>query len=261
MADEKNSREYILQSVDNALRVLDSFNSMEPEMGVSELSRKLGLSKSAIFRIVSTLEARGFLTQNPGNSKYRLGLKLLRLGELVLNQHDLVMAVRPFLKEIVEFCDETAHLVVLEQEKTTFIDKVESARVVKMGSAIGESLPAYCTATGKVLLAALPPEKLDDYIKKTELNNYTSKTITEPDLLKQHLGDIKKQGYAVDNEEIEEGLVCIAVPLRNSSAQIIAAISISGMAVRMKRDLDGKIQLMKQFSKRISMQALGWNPS
>ncbi|CEO88660.1 IclR family transcriptional regulator [Syntrophaceticus schinkii] len=130
------------------------------------------------------------------------------------------------------------------------------------GSAGSESLPAYCTATGKVLLAALPPEKLDDYIKKTRIKkSITSKSITEPDLLKQHLGDIKKQGYAVDNEEIEEGLVCIAVPLRNSSAQIIAAISISGMAVRMKRDLDGKIQLMKQFSKRISMQALGWNPS
>ncbi|AKX93118.1 IclR family transcriptional regulator [Moorella thermoacetica] len=254
MAKEK----YILQSVDNALRILEAFSANEPELGISELSRKLGLSKSAVFRLVLTLQSRGFLSQDPVTGKYLLGLKTLYLGGLVLKQMDLVKIARTHLEELVKKSAEVAHLVVLEQGEAVFIGKVESQRPMMMGSYVGARMPAYCTATGKVLLAHLPSEELENYLRNTTFTRFTSNTITNPEKLREHLISIRTQGYAVDKEESEEGLFCIAAPVKDNGGKVLAAISISGPAGRLEKRWEEFRELVISAAENIS-RSLGWN--
>ncbi|MGI9952152.1 IclR family transcriptional regulator [Moorellaceae bacterium AZ2] len=250
---------YILQSVDNALRLLEAFSAAEPELGISELSRKLGLSKSAVFRLVLTLENRGFLVQDQSSGKYRLGLKNLYLGGLVLRYMDLVKLAQPYLEDLMRKTEETVHLVILERGEAIFIGKVESARPMRMGSYVGARMPAYCTATGKVLLAHLSEEELEDYLKRTPLKRFTPYTITEPEALRRHLLTVRQQGYAVDQEESEDGLMCIAAPVRDRSGRVIAAISISGPAGRMDRRREEFKDLVVSTADGIA-KVLGWHP-
>ena len=250
----------ILQSVDNALRVLESFSVTEPELGIAELSRKLGLGKSTVFRLVSTLAARGFLTKNPANDKYRLGMKALYIGGLALRQIDLVKDSRPFLDTLVLKSGEAAHLAILDEGHIIFINKAESGRAMSMGSTIGARMPAYITATGKTLLAHLPDDELEAYLRQTQFKRYTANTITDPDQLRSCLQEIRARGYGTDMEESEEGLMCIAAPVRNNRGQVIAAMSISGSAVRMRRRFDEFRQLVMEQAEELS-RSLGWNPS
>jgi len=152
-------QEYVLGSVNNALRLLEAFNPEKPEMSIAELSRALGVSRSTAFRLLATLQIRGYVTQDPVTNKYRLGLKLLHLGGFVQRELTLCREARPFLETLSRKCGETVHLAILEQEEVIFIDKVESYRPMRMGSYVGARMPAYCTGTGKVLLAHLPEEK------------------------------------------------------------------------------------------------------
>lgn len=250
----------ILQSVDNALRLLESFSVTEPELGIAELSRKLGLSKSTVFRLASTLQARGFLAQNPANDKYRLGMKAVYIGGLALRQINLVKDSRQFLETLVLKAGEAAHLAVLDQGYTVFINKAESGRAMSMGSSIGARMPAYITATGKTMLAHLPDEELEAYLRQTEFKRYTANTITDPERLRACLMEIRARGYGTDLEESEEGLMCIAAPVRNNHGKVIAAISISGSAPRMHRRFDEFRQLVMEQADSLS-QLLGWNPS
>ncbi|MCG0239985.1 MAG: IclR family transcriptional regulator [Firmicutes bacterium] len=254
-----SNRRAILQSVDSALRLLETFSRAEPELTLAELSRRLGLGKSTVFRLLSTLEARGFVERNPETGRFRLGLKALYIGGLVIHRINLITGSQLALERLVRESGETAHLVVYERGEAVFVNKVESSRTVTMGSHIGARMPAYCTATGKVLLAHLPEGELERYLAETPLRRLTLHTITDPDRLREHLRQVREQGYAVDQQESEEGLMCVAAPIRGPQGNVVAAVSVSGPAVRLARQLPKMRELVQAAAAEIS-QNLGWCP-
>jgi len=228
-----SGNKYLLRSVENALRVLEAFREEEPELGISELARKLNLSRSSVYRIVATLTARGFLAQETANGKYRLGLGALRTGCVALNLLDVRRQARPYLEELVRDTGEAAHLVLLEEIFAVFVDKVESTRPFNLTSRLGWRAPAYATATGKCLLAFAHNDKVAEITAAGPMRRLTPKTIVDPEQLRAELKMVRQQGYAMDVEETQEGMACLGAPIRDRLGRAIAAISLSGPAARM----------------------------
>jgi DNA-binding IclR family transcriptional regulator len=207
-------------------------------MNMTEISEKLGLYPSTTHRILDTLKHWGYVEQEPDNQKYRLGLKVLELGMAKLQQIDLVREATPYLKELVNQCNETAHLGVLEGGDVLYLAKVESSQTIRMCSYVGKRAPLHCTALGKVLLAFLPEEERNKILEQKGLPRLTENTITDRNKLEKQLTKIQKQGFALDQEENEKDVRCIAAPIRNYRGRVIAAVSISGPAFR----IDEKVQ-------------------
>ncbi|HUW65079.1 MAG TPA: IclR family transcriptional regulator [Spirochaetia bacterium] len=259
--NETNNGTRLLQSVQNALRLLDVFSETQTEFTLGELSLRLQLGKSTVHRLLLTLESSGFIARSRANGKYRLGMKLVYLGGLVLKQINLIKVAHPYLEKLAQDVEETVHLVVMDQMEAVFIDKVESLRPMQMGSRIGYRMPAHCAATGKMMLAHLPAQDLEEFLSGEDLRGYTENTITDREGLKKHLQQVKVKGYAVDREESEEGLMCIAAPIRDLRGRVMAAVSISGLAARLSlREGDMAVRV-KETAGTIST-AMGWhNPS
>lgn len=223
----------LVQSVDRALSILEVLENSSELLGVTEISHRLNLHKSTLFGLLTTLENKGIVFQDCQTGKYGLGLRLLELGQKVIARMDLRNQARPFLKEIMEQYGETVHLVVRNGEEVVYIDKVEGPQTIGPISQIGKRNPVYCTGVGKCLLAFLTNEEQDTLFGKIELKAYTQNTITNHELLKEHFSQIRRQGYSIDNEEIEIGLRCIAAPIFNYTGRVIGAISIAGPSVRL----------------------------
>jgi DNA-binding IclR family transcriptional regulator len=222
-----------IQSVERALDILEAFERGPAEIGVSELGRETGLHKSTVFGLLNTLCRRGYVEKNPESGKYRLGLRAFQIGSVVLNRMDLPALAAPILQELVDKHQETVHLVVRDGFNVVYIAKRESPRSVRIVSQVGRRLPCYCTGVGKVLLAHMPEEELQALLSANELKRFTRNTIVEPQALKAELRVIRERGYALDNEEIEEGLKCVAAPVRNHTGKVVAAMSVAGPASRM----------------------------
>jgi len=245
--------------LEKTIRLLNRFDAGQLEWGVTELSLDLHINKSTVSKILSTLEAHRYLTQNPENRKYRLGLRFFEFGFLVADQMDLQKIAFPFMEELNKRVQETVHLVILDEFEIVYINKVESSQSLRIGTRVGGRLPAYCTGVGKVLLSGLSPEEMKKFLKKTPLKKLTPSTVTNPEKLKEALAQIRAQGYAMDNEEFSEGLVCVAAPIHNYSQRVIAAISISGPTNRMKeKNFEKLIFIIKSTAQVISKQ-LGFN--
>jgi len=169
---------------------------------------------------------------------YFLGFKLVDLGNLLLNQLDLRREAEPFLRELAEKTKETVHLVILDQNEIVYIDKVETDHNpsgLRMASRVGLRNPPHSCAVGKVLLADLPEETLNHFLKKGNLIKRTENTITDPTRLREHLDLVKRQGYAIDDEENEKGIRCVAAPIRDGTGRAVAALSISGPAFKVTK--------------------------
>ena len=221
-----------LSSVANACRVLRAFSAEEYELGISELAKRLTLAKSTVHRLALTLIHAGLLEQNPDNGKYRLGLTVFELGSLVRRQMDIANQAKPFLKMLMEKTGETVHLAILDQHSVVYINKIESRQAVRMSSNVGSRNPLYCTGIGKALLAFQPAEKIEEIIA-AGLTARTPKTLVDPDALRRELAAIRARGYAIDDEEIEIGLRCLGVPIRDYTGAVIASLSVAGPAQRM----------------------------
>lgn len=247
------SRAYQIKVLEKVTRILDLFDEKGKELTATEIHESLDLNKSTTFRILNILEEASYLERNPVTLKYRLGFKLYYLGSLVEGRTEIRNLSHPFLEELKEKCDETVHLVVLDHGEALYLDKLEGKKAIRVVSRIGWRLPAHCSGVGKVLLASLPEEAVDKVIQEKGLKRFTNNTITDSKALKIELARIQKQGYAIDNEEIEVGLKCVAAPLIGSDAEVIAAISISGPKERFN-DIEIKrlIPLVKSTSSQIS---------
>lgn len=236
--------EVILQSVENALNLMEVLAEEDSELGVSELSRKLGLGKSTTHRLLMTLESRGFIEQNQTTGKYKLGIKIMQISASVMRQFNIIKICKPYLQDLSHLTGEAAHLCLYSNGEIIFVDKINGKNSSKMQSIIGATKPAYTTAAGKALLAELPPLKIEEYLRKTIFKAYTPYTIIEKEKIKEELTIIRKQGYSEDRQECEEGLVCYAAPIKNHFDEVIAAISVSGAASRMnerKEDLIAQV--------------------
>lgn len=223
---------YRIQAIERAVAILNTFSTEEPELGVTELADRLELHKSTVHRFLVNLEAAGLVERNRHTSRYRLGLHIFELGGLVLQQMNLWDEALPFLEGLVRDSGETGHLAVLDGGEAVYIEKVEARRALRIPSAIGRGYPAHATSLGKVLLAHLEPGARDALIDERGLHRCAPNTITDPDLLREELAQIRRQGYAVDDEEYEEGLRCIGAPIVGYTGQIVAAMGIGGPVTR-----------------------------
>lgn len=239
-----------IKSVDRAIQLIKCFEKKE-ELGVTEISRMMGLHKSTTFGMASTLAANGILEKNDNTGKYRLGLELYRLGNIV--NHSIRQMVVPYLEKLVNIYQETANLVIIQNLSVIYLEKVESAHSIRIATMVGSGKPLYCTAVGKAILAYLPSGKLEYIIENIRFIKYTSNTIDNKEKLMKALNDIKKKGYAEDCEEMENGLTCVATPIFNQYGIPFAAISLSGPTSRMKEDIRKQIgATLYEYTKEIS---------
>jgi len=229
---------YPIKVLNKTFSILEILLQQGSAMNMTEISKKLGLYPSTIHRILDTLKHWGYVEQDSHTHKYQLGLKLLELEMAKLQQIDLVREATPYLKELVNQCNETVHLGVLKEGDVLYSAKEESSQTIRMCSYVGKRSPLHCTALGKVLLAYLPEEERKKILDKRELPRFTEKTITDKKELEKELNKVKEQGFALDIGENEKDVRCIAAPIRNYQRRVIAAVSISGPAFR----IDKKIQ-------------------
>jgi len=233
-----NKPSNLVQTIKRVSSILEALGQNPNGMSIRELSPKIHLPKGTIHRLLSSLSYFGYVRQDPKTRNYFLGLKLVELGNLLLSQLDLRKEAEPFLRDLAERTKETVHMVFLDRDEIVYIEKVEfnhNPSGLKMASRIGLRNPAHSCAVGKVLLSYLPEEELDRIIKEKGLPKRTENTITDPQVLKAHLKTIRAQGYAVDDEENERGIRCVAAPVLNENGKPVAAISISGPAFRITK--------------------------
>ncbi len=253
------SSQYRIKVLEKTLKILDLFDEKGRELSAAQINDQLGLNKSTTFRILHQLEEAGYLERSPDSLKFRLGFKLHHLGSLVDGITEIRRLAHPVLEELTKACDETVHLVVLHRGEALYLDKIEGRRAIRVVSRVGMKLPAHCSGVGKILLASLPDGAVGKILKERGLHRFTANTITEREALGRELAGVREKGYAIDSEEIEVGLKCVAAPVRDGNGEVIAAISISGPKERfLGTDLERLIPLVKGAAEKISA-ALGKN--
>jgi len=232
--------------------LLRAFGSSAPELGVSELGRRLNLHKSTVSRLLSTLESEGLLERAPGTEKYRLGPEIARLAGQADHLGDVREVARPFLVELAEVTRETANLAILDGDEVNNVDQVSGAHWVRVGNWVGRRTPLHCVANGKALLAFLPVAQLDR-LAAGPLAAFTPLTITRTDTLLASLALVRQQGYAAALGEIEEGLNAVAAPIWDAHGAVAAAISVSGPAYRVTPERVPELgQITREFAQRVS---------
>ncbi len=229
----KEKSEYMIQAVSHALDLLEQFHGDDvDELGVTELSKRLKLHKNNVFRLLATLESRGYIEQNKVTENYRLGLKSLELGQTFIKKMGLLHQAKPVLEELVNESNETAYVAIFKDGYIVYLDVVETGLTVRVVSRVGTRLPSYCTAAGKVHLAYMSDEEIESYLPAQDLEAYTPHSITDREVLKKDLAKVAEQGYAFDIEELDVGVRCVAAPIRDYTRRIVGALSISGPATR-----------------------------
>ena len=230
----------LIHSIDRALDILLLLQQEGKEMGVTQIGTSLGIYKSTVYRTLHTLENKGFVQQNQDNGKYWLGMKLYSLGMLIREKSHLTSIAYPYAKELSEKYREVVHISVLDKgaehyPKHIIIDKIESQQVLSLTPPIGSSAPCHCSAVGKCLLAFSSELYIEKFAGNV-LPKYTDKTIVQWDELLTELAEIRQKGYAVDDEELELGLTCIAAPIFGRGNDVLAALSLSGPSSRVKSE-------------------------
>lgn len=250
----------LLQSVDNALRILELFEGSVKDISLTEISRSLNLGKSTVYRLLSTLEAREFIEQNPESGRYRLGVRLVHIGASKLGNINVIDECHPILERLSSVTGESTHLSFYSNGRTTFVDKVKGANPAIMASVIGYSSPAYASASGKVFLAYMDPHELDELLRFIEFDARTPFTITNRVDLLNALEKIRATGCSEDQQEGDEGLVCFAAPIWGHEKKLLASMSVSGAATRMNSRKDILTREIMAAARTASMRC-GWHPS
>ncbi|MDR5695830.1 MAG: IclR family transcriptional regulator [Armatimonadota bacterium] len=248
-----------VQAVDRALAILEALAESERPMGLVELSTRVGLHVSTVHRLLSTMSRRRFVTQDPESGRYRLGMRAFEVGSAAIQQVELREVARPYLRWLMEETQETANLAVLIDGEVVYIDQVESQNLVRMFTRVGRRVPAHCTGVGKILLAGLSDDEVQRILDERGLPRFTPHTIVDPRKLLHELERVRASGFALDNEEREVGVRCVAGPVRDHEGRVVAAVSISGPSSRITEDrIPHLIQAVRTATSRISME-LGWH--
>lgn len=239
-------------SVTNALSILKSFTEEHPELTVKFLSENLGLSKSTTSRLLSTLVKNGFVYKIPGTQKFRLGTSVLSLGGILVSTLDIHQEAMPVLEKLVDLTGESAHLAILENNYTVYLCKVNCENMVQTMTHIGRSNPLHSTSSGKVL-TAFAKKDLFDVIVQKGLKRFTPNTITTVNELRSQLDKTRINGYALEREENALGVSSIAVPVRDYTNKVVAAVNIVGPIQRINsKTIPNLIPLVRNAGKSIS---------
>jgi len=235
MAAKSKGSPYQVQVLDRSVAILETLAAAEEDLSLFEIAERLRLHKSTIHRLLMVLERHRLVERRADGGKFGLGLRLFELGTRAFTRLGLGERARPHLEKLAAETGETAHLCILDDGGVLYLEKVEPSRTVRVPSSVGRRNPAHCTAVGKVLLSHLAPADLDRLVEARGLKAYTRNTITTSSLLQRELRAIRERGYAVDDEEIEEGLRCVGAPVRDHSGRVVASMSIAGPAFRVTR--------------------------
>lgn len=232
LRDEERHSSSSVQTIQRASTILRCMMESDIELGVTHLSRQVGIHKSTVSRLLSALRKEGFVEQNPESGKWRLGLGLLDLAGAVLERMDLRKITLIPLRNLAEQTQETINITVLDGDECVNIENIPSPKSIQHAGRLGRRTPLHCTSTGKTFLAFLTPEERE-LLLSSNLQPCTENSIVDKHDLEQELERVREQGYAIANEEFEEGLSAIASPIRDHTGRVVAAVSISGPSYRM----------------------------
>jgi DNA-binding IclR family transcriptional regulator len=262
---KKPKGDYAILTVVNAMRLLEAFHD-EEELGVTELSRLLGLHKNNVFRLLATLEAQGYIEQSSVSDRYRLGVRTLELGQSFLRGRTLLRRGRPTLASLASELQESTHLATLRDFEVVHLDGALGDQLVMTRQRVGERLPAHCSALGKVLIGCASEDVREAYDRSLAsaggLVARTDSTIVDRDKLFEHLRMVAGAGFALDLEECEPGLCCAAAPVFDASGRMVAALSVSGPAFRLGEEhlLRGVVPAVTRAAEALSRE-LGYTAS
>ena len=221
-----------IRAVERALDVLMCFTSQTPELTLTQISERIGINKSTVHRLLSTLEGKRFVERDPSTGVYRPGLRLLQMASLAMEQNSLRRLAAPFLQDLCNQYRENVNLALLDGADVIYVDVIEGSQRVKLAAVPGQRLPAFCTASGKAILAFLSEDHVKHVLERG-MPGYTQATITSPEEFLENVHEIRGRGFAISEQENEDGINAIAAPICN---QPIASISIAGPAYRLTRD-------------------------
>lgn len=249
-----------VRSVRRAAVVLKAFTAGDGLLGINELARRIGLLPSTVCRIVSSLEAEELLEKDLESGKYRLGLEVLRLGRVALRHNGIEERAVVLMDELAKSTGEAVVLGTLIDGQVTYLERIESRHLLRTDIQVGKTMPAHCTATGKMLLSLLSEDQLDHIVQLRGLKRLTPKTICSPVDLKKELRQIRQQGYSIDDEEQALGVRCIGAPIFDHLGRPMAGLAVSGPAGRLTMDRlmaikDNVLRTAEHISRR-----LGWTP-
>lgn len=224
-----------VRAVERALDILLCFSMERPTLSLTEIAEQVGMHKSTIHRLLATQESKRFITRNQTNGTYQLGFLFFELASIMLHDLDIHRWAMPYLEEISLQCGETVDLAILDNSHVVYLQVVESTQRVKIAAAVGEQLPAFCTASGKAFLAYLP-EKLVVQILAQGMTKYTENTLVSPEDLFKNLRQIRELGFAISEQEYEKDINAVAAPILDANDCPVAVIAIVGPSYRMSRD-------------------------
>ncbi|HER24700.1 MAG TPA: IclR family transcriptional regulator [Candidatus Atribacteria bacterium] len=232
-----------MSSIEKSIKILNYLSEIERSVGITELSAQLSFPKSTIHRILNTLSKYSLVTQEEETSKYKLGLQVVKYSNSFYNSFDFRQIAKPILKEICWETKLTTFLTIWYNSKGICIDSITPSfdTNTHLFVEIGKKMPFHCAASAKVLLAYRQPKEINSIINKKNLHKYTSKTITDPQELENHLKQIKDKGFAFCDEELEEGAKAISAPIKNINREVVASITITGLSRRISKNNIGKL--------------------
>lgn len=243
----------------SAARVMDILSILSAgnkSLSLSQISREINAPKTSTFEILMTMVEKGFLEFDDDLKTYKPGIKLFEVGSSYLNNTDLIKEARTYLEILVKKTGETAFLATSSNRDVVYLDKLEGASSIRTTATLGMRIPMYLTGLGKALLAAYPDQKVEELMRNYTFTKVTTRSIKDYDSLMVELKKIRQRGYAIDNQEHEENVFCIAVPIWNYDNQPIAAMSIAGLITRMEEKatreyadylIDAAMSLSKRF--------------
>lgn len=238
-------------SLTNALHILKSFSIDEQELTLSDITERIGVSKSTACRLVQTLESEGFINQNTGFNTYSLGSSILALSNTVVDQVAILKETTHFLKKLSMQTKESAHIAILENTDVIYLKKEDSQYRVQLRSHIGRRNPAHCTASGLAILAQLNPHTVD-MLYPEKLTRYTQYSLATLEQLQQQLSIFRKQGYAVTRGHFIETIIAIGAPIYNKQHIAFASVSVAGPIKRILPNMDKIIEHVMTTSKQIT---------
>jgi DNA-binding IclR family transcriptional regulator len=239
-------------SVERALIILRHLSHSDEALGIRELSRKLGFSPSVVQKIMNALNEQDFVAQDEQTKRYELGSAALQIGLAMLRRLEVRQVARPYLETLTGITGETALLGIKDRDDVFYVDKVLPDSELRMDAPLGASRPYHCTAVGKVLFAFSVPIDFDRISAAGDLEQRTPNTITATDRLFEEFQRIRERGYALDEEEFKLGVRCVAAPVYNHDARVVAAVALSGPAGRIQTDLDLLVEQVLATSHEVS---------
>jgi DNA-binding IclR family transcriptional regulator len=227
----------LIQSVDRAISILNYISSNGNDVRLVDLSKDLGLNKSTLHGILTTLEVGGLISQDKNSNRYSLGIKTYEFGKIYEQDFSLKKVVRPYLEKLSDEFHESVQLAMHSNDEVLYIDRIHSKYWVRLAAEIGKKDPLYCTAIGKLILSHLDEDELTDYMKRTEFLPRTVNTIIDPTEYRDELKKVKERRFSIDNEELEIGLICVGSPIVGKDGELIAIIGISGPTTRVNEEM------------------------